>query len=103
MNIEENGTNPQVFHSPSRSTGDLPKTIPYGIAKQLVNDYLEVYDADDDREQWFGKVKDISEKHGFARDMKLFKKNPEDYQGHVGDVATILRITLTGRANTPDL
>lgn len=93
----------EMFDSPSRSTEDLPKTIPCGIAKQLVNDYLEVYDSDDDREQWFGKVKDISEKHGFARDMKLFKKNPGDYQGHVGDVSTILRITLTGRANTPDL
>lgn len=64
-----------MFDSPSRSTGDLHKTIPYNIARQLVNNYLEVYDSDDDREQWFGKVKDISVKHGFGRDMKLFKKS----------------------------
>jgi glutamyl-tRNA synthetase len=49
------------------------------------------------------KVKELSEKQGFARDMKLYKKNPEHYRGHVGNVATVLRIALTGRVNTPDL
>ncbi|WP_207655031.1 hypothetical protein [Clostridium thermosuccinogenes] len=40
---------------------------------------------------------------GYARDMKSFKKNPSDLKGHVGDVAMVLRIALTGRTNTPDL
>jgi glutamyl-tRNA synthetase len=93
----------ELFDSPNRSADDIPKTVPNNIVKQLVNGFLEGYDSNDDREKWFGKVKDLSEKHGFARDMKLYRKNPEDYKGHVGDVATVLRITLTGRANTPDL
>lgn len=59
-----------MFDSSNRFTEDLPKTIPIDIAKQLIIDYLDVYNSDDDRDQWFGKVKDISEKHGFARDMK---------------------------------
>ena len=25
------------------------------------------------------------------------------YKGHVGDISTVIRVTLTGRANTPDL
>lgn len=35
--------------------------------------------------------------------MKLYKKNPGNYRGNVGDVAMVLRIALTNRANTPDL
>ena len=35
--------------------------------------------------------------------MKDYKANPENYKGSVADVAEILRIATTGRANTPDL
>ena len=32
-----------------------------------------------------------------------YKKNPDGYKGHVGDVSSVLRIAVTGRKNTPDL
>ena len=35
--------------------------------------------------------------------MKEYKKNPENFKGHVGDVSTVIRVALTGRKNTPDL
>ena len=35
--------------------------------------------------------------------MKLYKKNPEEYKGHVGDVSSFVRLAVTGRTNTPDL
>ena len=48
-------------------------------------------------------MKDLAEKLGYAREVKEYKANPENYKGHVGDISTVIRITLTGRANTPDL
>ena len=48
-------------------------------------------------------MKDLAEKLGYAREVKEFKLEPEKYKGHVGDISTVIRITLTGRANTPDL
>ena len=35
--------------------------------------------------------------------LKEYKQNPENYKGHVGDISTVIRVTLTGRCNTPDL
>ena len=35
--------------------------------------------------------------------MKAYKKEPEKYKGNVSDIAEIIRIAITGRANTPDL
>ena len=32
-----------------------------------------------------------------------YKKSPEKYKGHVGDVSTVIRIAVTSRTNTPDL
>ena len=36
-------------------------------------------------------------------EVKEYKKNPEAYKGHVGDAATIIRVAITGRTNSPDL
>ena len=40
---------------------------------------------------------------GFTPNVKEFKKNPESFKGHVGDVSTVIRLAVTGRKNTPDL
>jgi glutamyl-tRNA synthetase len=82
---------------------ELPENIKMEDAKAILAEYLNVYDANDDKDTWFNKMKDVSEKFGFAREVKEYKKNPEAYKGHVGDVSTVVRVALTGRKNTPDL
>ena len=44
----------------------------------------------------------IAEKHGFAADTKAYKLEPGKYKGHVGDIAMILRIAITGKQVSPD-
>ena len=72
--------------------------------KVLVKDYLENYfSLADDKQTWFNKLKDLAEKHGYAREVKEYKANPDGFKGHVGDVSTVIRVALTGRQNTPDM
>ena len=72
--------------------------------QKIVKTYLEEYfDISDDKQTWFNKIKDLAEKLGYAREVKEYKTNPESFKGHVGDISTVIRITLTGRANTPDM
>ena len=52
---------------------------------------------------WFDKVKAVAAANGFATDMKAYKADPTAYPGNVSDVAEMLRIAMTGLANTPDL
>ena len=56
-----------------------------------------------DEQSWFNNMKDIALPLGFAGNKKEFKENPDAFKGMVGDVAEILRITLTGRKNSPNL
>ena len=72
-------------------------------AKQVIEEYMKVYDLNDDKQTWFDKMKDVAEKCGCAREVKDYKANPDGYKGHVGDVSTVIRVALTGRRNTPDL
>ena len=72
--------------------------------KKIIATYLEKYfNIADDKETWFNKIKDLSEELGYAREVKQFKQEPEKWPGHVGDISTVIRVSLTGRQNTPDM
>ena len=58
---------------------------------------------DQDEQSWFANMKDIALKLGYAANGKEYKANPEAYKGTVGDVAEMLRITLTTKKNSPNL
>lgn len=81
----------------------LPENISPCDAKEFLKSYKTVYNVSDDRQQWFDKIKSIAPEIGFAAETKQYKAEPEKYKGHAGDLSTVLRITVTGRRNTPDL
>ncbi|MBC3804238.1 glutamate--tRNA ligase [Acetobacterium fimetarium] len=82
---------------------ELPENVDAPEAKAILADYLATYDQQDDNENWFGKIRAITENRGYAVKMKDYKKHPEDYKGHVGDVSTVVRLAITGRRNSPDV
>lgn len=81
----------------------LPENIPAAEAAAILEDYLATYDHTDDNETWFGKIRTITEERGYAVRPKDYKKNPDAYKGHVGDVSTVVRLAITGRRNSPDI
>lgn len=81
----------------------LPENIPAEEAAAILEDYLATYDHTDDNETWFGKIRTITEERGYAVRPKDYKKNPDAYKGHVGDVSTVVRLAITGRRNSPDI
>ena len=90
----------EEYHTPAF---DLPENIQKEDAKAILESYLEVYSDSDDKDIWFSKIKDLCEPLGFTPNVKEYKKNPELFKGHVGDVSTVIRLAVTGRKNTPDL
>ncbi|MBQ9966330.1 MAG: glutamate--tRNA ligase, partial [Clostridia bacterium] len=72
--------------------------------KTILEKYMAVYNENDDKDQWFGRMKEICPEIGFASEVKEFKAaEPGTYKGHVGDVSSVVRVAVTGRKNTPDL
>ena len=71
--------------------------------RKILEEYINIYDENDDKQTWFDKIKELSGKLGYAKEVKEFKANPEMYKAHVGDVSTVLRVALTMRTNTPDM
>lgn len=73
------------------------------LAAEVIEKYIDAYNENDDKDQWFERIKDLCEPLGCTPNVKEYKQNPEKYRGHVGDVSTVIRVALTGRTNTPDL
>lgn len=71
--------------------------------KEILKEYLAGYDHNDDNSAWFDKLKKVADNLSFASGMKAYKANPENYKGSISDIAEVVRIAVTGRANTPDL
>lgn len=74
-----------------------------GDTAAILTKYLETYDHSDDQETWFNKIRAITEELGYAVKPKDFKKNPDQYKGHVGHVSTVIRVALMGRQQSPDV
>ncbi|MBR4762315.1 MAG: glutamate--tRNA ligase, partial [Clostridia bacterium] len=88
------------LYTPCRT---LPERVNADDAAAFLREYIKVYNPADDRQVWFDKIKAIAPSLGFAADTKEYKAAPESFKGSAGDLSGVLRLAVTGRANTPDL
>lgn len=77
--------------------------LPKDLVLSVVENYSKAINYNDNKEEWFARMKEVAGKLGFATDMKEYKKNPENFVGNIADFSGVIRVTLTGRTQTPDL
>jgi len=82
---------------------EWPLEISKENRKEILARYLDGYNENDDNSAWFDKLKTITADLGYAVKPKDFKKNPDKFKAHIGHVSGIIRIAITGKANSPDL
>ena len=76
-------------------------TDPSEISK-ILKTYMDKYYTED-KDEWFNQVKLLADELGYASNIKEYKKNPDDFKGNVADIATVIRVALTSKSQTPDL
>lgn len=89
-----------MFDAENYSKYDGDKSYDVSLVLDYVNNYS---DLDCTNEEWFNKVKEFAVSKGYAGSPKEYKKNPEEYKGHVGDICEAIRVMVTGRLKSPDL
>lgn len=82
------------------SNVEIKKYYNSDILFDYINNY---YNSNDPKDEWYEKVKQLATKYGFAANVKDYKENPNDYNGHVGDVCEFIRVAITSLTMTPDL
>ena len=84
-------------------TDGCPENADGEMRREILTRYLDTLDFSDSQEDWFAKVRQITDELGYAVQPKKYKKNPELYKGSIVDVTNLLRVALTGRQNAPDI
>jgi glutamyl-tRNA synthetase len=84
-------------------TDSWPENVPPNDVVAILKSYSASFNLSDDRDIWFAKIRQIAKMGGYAEKPKDYKKEPDKYKGHVGDVSTVIRIALVGRASSPDI
>ncbi len=81
----------------------LPDRVDKDMAILILNKYMASYRDDFDNNSWFEMLKAIGEELNYTSNMKAYKKEPELYRGNVADVASVIRLAITGKLTSPDL
>lgn len=91
------------FNEPEADPRLLPERVSPADAKAILACCCAKYDPSEDKDAWFARMKSWCPELGFCPEVKEYKKSPEAYKGHVGDLSSVIRLAVTGRTNTPDL
>jgi len=95
---------PYLYNDDFASTltiDNLDSSLPY--AKEILVDYLSTYNFADEQSVWFNKIREIASKYNYAVKPKDYKNNPELYNGSIVEVSTLIRQSLTGEKDSPDI
>ena len=89
-----------IFKEENFSKLESEKTYDVELVRNYVNTKLNL---DVTNDEWFQTVKEYALENGYAASPKDYKKEPELYKGHVGDLCEAIRVMVTGRTKSPDL
>ena len=91
------------FNEPDADSALLPERVSPEDAKGILACCCAHYEPGEDKDAWFARMKTWCPTLGFCPEVKEYKKNPDGFKGHVGDLSSVIRLAVTGRTNTPDL
>jgi glutamyl-tRNA synthetase len=76
---------------------------PEALVRAFAADFADSYKDTGDRAEWFGQVRDLAVRHGFAASQKEYKLAPDKYAGSITEASQLIRVALTGSTRSPDL
>ncbi len=91
------------FDPIENKSGELLANFDKGEITRVIDKFLSTFDMQDTKEVWLAKIRSACAELGYAENHKMLKADPSKYKGSIADVTRIIRVLLTGRAQTPDL
>jgi glutamyl-tRNA synthetase len=93
---------PELF-TPVTAADERIQGVEPALARAFAADFAANYQHLADGQEWFGQIRELAAKHGFAANAKEYKKNPDAYPGSIREASQIVRVALTGSTRSPDL
>ncbi|MGI9615607.1 MAG: glutamate--tRNA ligase, partial [Acidimicrobiales bacterium] len=94
---------PTIFEPISDPTDERVGGMDPGLARQVAADFVAHYNHDPDRDVWFEQIRELAARNDFAANKTQLNEEPDRYHGLLRDVATLVRVLVTGASQSPDL
>ena len=73
------------------------------LVRALASGFADGYIEPGPDVEWFGQIRDLAARLGFAPNKKAYKQDPAAYPGSIIEASQAIRILLTGIPRSPDL
>ena len=77
--------------------------MPKDVIISVLQDFSDTLDFSKTEQDWFNGLKELGLRHNFAENNKIYKANKDQYIGQVGDVAEMVRISLSASKQSPNI
>lgn len=91
------------LHNYTQTKSLMPAKIDKNTAETIVNTYAKSYNNYAEKQLWFDSLKADATALGFATNNKEYKLNPDAFKGNMADYCLIIRLMLTGKADSLDI
>jgi glutamyl-tRNA synthetase len=94
---------PQLFAPVTDAGDDRFSGLDPELVRLVAAGFADGYQPPAPETEWFGQVRELADRLGFAPNQKAYKKDPDAYRGSIRDASQIIRVLLTGTNRSPDL
>ena len=91
------------LHNYANIKEHISEKIDKNTIETMLNNYSKKYNNYTEKQDWFNDLKVDAEKLGFAVNNKEYKANPDAFKGNMADYCLIIRLALTGKADSLDI
>jgi glutamyl-tRNA synthetase len=94
---------PTVFHPLTDPDDPRFGGLAADLVRAIAAGFADGYQAPGPDVDWFGQIRDLASRLGFAPSQKAYKQAPDAYPGSIREVSQVIRVLLTGTPRSPDL
>ncbi len=94
---------PQVFRLLTDPSDGRFGGLSPDLVRAVAAGFADGYRAPEPDVEWFGQIRDLASRLGFAPSQKAYKQDPGAYPGSIREASQVIRVLLTGTPRSPGL